>query len=438
MAGADPNDCEAAAVHGIVRSMSKLYIPDPEEEHEEAFGLLELAALICVGIAALVFYGFSTQEAPISSSPDASEEIVAGLSAEVLRQRSVAEAMGEKSPDKLSSHAWTLDEMVSVLRFGTREVNEVACKARSKQIAEGTLSDPLLAAFTEAVERREESAPFACLMRLYHAQDLPQDSLHEAVSGFWGEVSRHEGNARLIAVAVDEFRKTRNRPESEDFQHWILGCALDFAYEAAPACQRLLHQLSPRHGRDMLHAADKYFEKLKNFEKLEAVITSIGVMSRNGQPHATWRVDETDELPDYDTDFRQAAVLYLCRFVNSPDQSVARAAAFELGKTAAYGARGYDSKLRERWLYTCRLAFGTTGEDDDPALQVISVWDGVEGNAPNYALAYDVERGFCDVREGYPMWYCGTQRWNGEGKALTTALQDFFVESRTIETQDWQ
>ncbi len=419
--------------------MSKLYVPAPDEEPAEVFGILELAALICTLLAVTIFYGFATQKST-SERADASaeEEAVQELSAEVRRQKQVAAGFDERKPSELEDYAWKTEELLAVIRYGERETAEAACQARSGQIREGALSDPTLMTFIKAMDRRAENAPWACLLRLYFADEIGQDELVDEMDSFWQEVEAHEGNARIIASALEEFRKTRDRPEADRFYEWLRLCALDFEYQAAAECQRLLHQLSPAQGADILMAAEKHLQESKpSGDDLKMIVDAIGQMARNGQPHATWSIKETANLPDYDVDFRQAAVLYLCRFVQSPDKDLARVAAFELGKTALFGARGFDDKLRRRWIKTCQLAFQKSDAANDPALQILAVWDGNEASEPEYALAQDVERGVCEVQEDYPMWYCGTRLWNGEGKALDMALQDFFVETRYIETEDW-
>lgn len=421
--------------------MSKLYIPDPDEQPKEVFGILELAALICFFAAVTIFYWFSIQPAPAGAEKaalGAEEEAIQDLSAEMRRQKKVAASFDEKKPSKLKKYAWKTEEMLAVIRYGARGTAEAACEARAGQIKEGALSDPALMTYVKAIDRRAENAPWACLLRLYLADQIGQESLQKELDEFWEEVEAHEGNARIIASTLEEFRKTRDRPEADRFYAWLRLCALDFDYQAAAECQRLLHQISPKQGADILMAAETHFQQSEpDSEEVKMIVDAIGTMARNGQPHATWNVQETRNLPDYDVDFRQAAVLYLCRFVHSPDLEVSEAASLELGKAALFGARGFDDKLRRRWIETCRLAFKKTDAPGDPALQILAVWDGTEESKPEYALKQDVDRGVCEVQEGYPMWYCGTRLWNGEGRALDMALQDFFVETRYIETEDW-
>ncbi|MEZ4458650.1 MAG: hypothetical protein R3E66_02760 [bacterium] len=417
----------------------KLHIPDPtNEDSTEIFGVVELGLVASALLGVVLFYLFLNQapieqSAPRGATDVAESETVERLSAALRAEKSRASALDALKPSELSSRAWTDEEFVSVVRFGKRATSEAACDARAAQFAANTVADTMRLELVKALDRRSESAPYACLSRLYFEDKLPQEDVRTELVEFWSDAANWTGNARLVAEVLERFRTTRVRPQSPAFDRWLRACGLNFDYEANPACLQLINQLSPAQGGDLVLTAIKHMEQ-PGLEKDDYInlTGSIGRLARNGQPPA-FKVTQTPALPDYDVDFRQAAVFLLCRFTNSPDDDIAFAAAEELTKTAHFAARSYDRNVLLRWREGCRLAF--TGESENVPNALLGVWNGEEGTPPDYRLSTEVAGGYCAVEEGYPSWYCGSKLFLGKGP-LDKALEDVFVKTAWIEWVD--
>lgn len=413
----------------------KLHIPAPHDEPDATAGVVELGILSSGILAVLMGYWFIIQPAPTptqhAARAGADNAVVDRLTGEMREQKRVAQSLDELKPSEWSKRLWTDEEIIALVRFGKRATAEAACRARSTQIAADTLSDPMRQELVKAIDRRSESAPLACLSRLYFDEKLPQADLAGAVDGFWKEAEAFQGNARLAWDTLDDFRQTRQRPTSSRFTHWLRLCALNMSYEASPGCQQLLYQIAPQEGTDLVATVHKHLESNPPDQELPVLANALGYLARNGQP-STFRVVETKELPDYNVDVRLAAIFSLCRFVNTSDEALAFAAAEELTKTARFGARAYDKKVLVRWYEGCRAAFGFARDEPGPLL---AVWDGNIEDKPDYRLSTEVSEGHCELREGYPVWHCGSRRWTGKGE-IDTALQDFFVKTAWVEWLD--
>ncbi len=423
--------------------MSKLHIPGPDHTpKEEAFGDVELGALICAILAVSLLYYFSQSVTPdpmqgMTLAEREAAEMVKKLSRKAKAERKMAMSFDETSASVLEKHAWTTEELLAVLRFGKRETAEAACRARAGQFEAKTVSDPFRLELLKAVDRREERAPYTCLSHLFFAGKIKvYEDLEKELEEFWSEAENFEGNARLAGSVVDDFRKTRQRPESPRFFNWLRQCALNQEYEGATRCQLMLRTISPSEGADMLELVSKHLDATQErAEDIPLIIKATGHLTRNGQP-PSWKVKETKALPDYDVDFRQGSLYMLCRFVFSPNREHSVLAAEQLGDVANYGARQYDDKLLKRWRYACYDAFKKS--DDPDAVKVLGVWDGEEGSKPVYTLTPGKTLSRCEQKPEYPIWYCGASAWNGEGKPLDSALGDFFVDTRDIETDSWE
>ena len=424
--------------------MSKLHIPGPEHETtEEIFGDVELGALICFFLAATLLYFFS-QQAPtqvdtstMTIAEREAAETVNKLSREARKQRKQAMSFDDQKAGVLERHAWTTDDILVVLRFGKRETAESACRARSAQFKANTVSDPLRLELLKVLDRRDERAPYTCLSHLFFNGDLQgYNDLNAELEEFWAEAEAYQGQPRLVGTVVDEFRRSRLRPESPRFYAWLRMCGLNVEYGAAPNCQLLLRTIAPTQGADLLETFQIQLKEAEGRpQDIPLMTKAMGHFARNGQPSA-FKVAETKALPDYDVDFRQGALFMLCRFIFSPDEDVARGAAEELADTANYGARAFDKHLKNRWRHTCYNGFNKPEEPG--AVKILAVWNGKPESKPVYSMQPEIDNGRCEVTEGYPIWHCGSKAWHGEGRPLDQALGDFFVDTRKIETDTWE
>lgn len=417
-------------------SPKKLRIPAPHEEPHESFGVVELSLLASAIFAVSVIGWFISRPAPqkhVQPAVTQDGHVVERLSASLKAEKSRADKLDALPSSELTKRTWTDEEVVAVVRFGKRETAEAACDARAKQIEADTVADAMRLELVKALDRRSESAPYACLSRLYFEDKLPQKDLVAELDEFWGDAYTWQGNTRLVSEIVDRYRITRNRPQSRGFERWLRLCGLNFDYGAVSSCQQLLNQLSPAQGTDLVMTVIKELEvSTPSTDEHKLLAKALGRLARNGQPPA-FRTLQTKELPDYDVDFRYAAVLMLCRYVNSPDEDVAFAAAEELSQTTHFSARSYDRNVLVRWREGCRVAFG--GTEDQVSLPLLAVWSGDENDPPDYKWSTEVELGECVLQEGYPDWYCGAKLFIGKGP-LDKTLDDIFVKTAWVEWVD--
>jgi hypothetical protein len=414
----------------------KLHIPAPDHEQEhEGFPVLDTALLLSAIVAIGLFFAFRVEKGvqyeDVASNLDPAEvEVMERLSGELKTQKLLAEKIDLMPVSERKTRPWTDEEAIATLQFGSRVSNELLCGARRSQISENTVADAMLLELVKAIDRRGENAPYGCLSGLFFEAKLPQDSLRQELEEFWAEAEQWGGNARLAGTVADFFRETRERPESPRFYRWLRVCGVNTDYEAMPACQQLLYQISPAQGADLILVIDKHLEEVGTDVRPSEMVVfthTLGVIARNGQPK-NFRVTQTPALPDYDQDIRHAALFQLCRFVNSPEDNVSESAAAELSTTAKYSARAMGKTMRLRWYEACRTAFKST--DDQPLL---AVWNGDPESAPKYTLSAIVDSGYCELKEGYPAWYCGSSRWNS--KDTGTDLQNIFVNTSWVEWQ---
>lgn len=419
----------------MIDPKKQLHIPAPHDDHEPTQGVVELS-LLAAGIVALVVGWWFITRPPLQTTPRQAErgsEVLDKLTGDMRAQKLAAQKLDALKPSELTSRPWTDEEIVTVVRFGKRDTAESACDARAAQFPANSVSDPMRLELVNAVDRRSESAPYACLSRLFFEDKLPQEDLKAELNDFWTEAERFEGNERLVADTVARFRTTRQRPSHPRFTQWLRACALNVDYEAGSACQQLLHQMSPAEGSDLVLVAIKHLEENPPPEHLPSLVKALGNLARNGQP-TTFRVVQTPELPDYDVDLRLASVFLLCRFVNSPEDDVAFGAAEQLTKTAHFGARSYDKNVLARWREGCRVAFGAKDKENN-TMPLIAVWTGSPEDKPDYRLSTEIKDGECLLQDGYPSWHCGSKQWIGQGP-LDKALEKIFVETSWVEWVD--
>jgi hypothetical protein len=424
----------------------KLRVPDPAgpEETDDAGEALALVGVVCI-LLSLAFFLFQYRsyhqksEAGRAEGGAATRQTDAGAPDAGADLQQIVDRLERRRRDErgLPDHDWTSLELVATFQVGYRGLAESACRAVSGELADGTLADGPSAALRESVIRRNPRAPWTCLFERYFAdRDSLPDPVVRSLGAVWEHVRQFNGHRRLFATVLDGFRLRESTPEDPDFRRWLRLCGLNFAAGPGTECRRLLAELAPSEGADLLGVVEAHLRRVESLNPsydLPVLVDGLGSLARSGQP-ADWRIDETDELPDYDLDLRLGAIFYLCRFVNTPNDAVANRAARQLSRAAEVGVRAVDKTLVPRWRRACRLAFGTEDEEAEtwraPAL---GVWNGEPDAPPHYDVASAIERGDCRRRDGHPFWYCGALKWNAGRPAQ---LVDFFVETRSAEWTD--
>lgn len=421
----------------------KLVIPGPDGEKSGDDGDIStafLAGIFCLALAFLLIYFFSVVQGSEVAPPEEAQAELDPAQKLLKAQRATASAFDEMSESELEAHEWSEEEEVAVLRFGPRKATERLCRLNRETIVAGKLDPIRSIEFVKVLERRVEFAPWTCMTRLFLSGELPEEKpLAREMASFWEELERWEGNARIPASFLADFRETRDRPAVPEFYNWVRLCALNYDYEAATECRRLLHQIAPQQGEDILSMLEKHLRGIEGElppEQAAIIISALGRLSRNGQP-PNWKVVETKELPDFDTDLRNATVLYLCRFVHTPQEEFAMAAADELRHTAQTAGRAYDKRVLERWLETCRIAFDGGRTSEEPRnIPLIAAWSGVEGDLPDYSLELVQSVRVCEHPPNRPIWWCGADRFAGKRESLEMVLSRYFIETRYMEWPD--
>jgi hypothetical protein len=420
----------------------KLHIPAPDGQEEEVEGdisIVFLSAIFCFGLACSLLYFFSfvqTSAKSADAGPSERAEEVDPRQKLLKEQRALAATFDEFTGEQFDEHEWKEEEEVAVFRFGPRRATETLCRKHKDAIVSGKLDPIRSIELLKSLERRVEFAPWTCMNRLFLAGELPEDGpLDREMTKFWKDLRQWKGNPRLIMSVLADFRETRDRPAVPEFYRWVRLCALNYDYQGATECRRLLRQISPQQGTDILAMTDRHLRETTRLEDDEAgiVIAALGRLARNGQP-PNWKVVEDEGIPDYDADLRNATVLFLCRFVHSPNTEHAVKAAEELRRVADAAGRAYDARLLERWRETCRIGFdGGRTSEERRAIPIVASWDGVEGNPPDYSLEVVQKLGHCARTPRRPVWWCGAEQWAGKLEDLERATANYFIETRYME-----
>ncbi len=436
----------------------KLHIPGPDE-HEDFTELNEgivYAWAVCMLIAIALFIFFRDRRPP-EMPPEPDDPVVA-------HQQEIVER-AERSRRSFEGIDWQIDDAVAVFRHGPREAAETACERLAEPLETGTLSNTVQLELVGAVEQHAPHAPWNCLVRRHFAQQIDDDlELADEMDAFWAEAEAFDAPAGIMGTVLEEFRRTRDRPEHADFYSWLRLCALHPEYGAAEACRQILYQISPEQGADILAAAVRHLEERtadQLADDLKVWVPGVGALAERGQPQ-TWRVEGQDGAAAYDAKLRVGAIFQLCRVVNSPDEQIARLAAQQLASAAHIGARAADENVLTRWRQACQLAFrvvpdgeradgesaeseqadgdktdGEKAEADEPKGEpaaALAVWSGDQDEPPNYAMAEVVERGECPgLADDQPVWQCALGLWQGADEDIDLALMGFFNETRYIE-----
>ncbi len=423
----------------------KLRVPDPDEAEatEESHGEIFVLAAAVSLLAGLAFF-LDRYEAAHAPEETTEREAATGAPEGPSRDVPLADRADRLAAytenEGLDDYRWRSRDVLASLRHGPRRIAVRACRAAFRDRPDELLSGEIRGELLRIVDRRAEHVPWSCLYRVFFSErDRLQASVVDELAGIWERISSFDGASHIASRIGYGFAAETFLPEAPAFRRWARLCALNFDRPEGYGCRRLLAEVAPQQGADLLDLAEVHLREtdLNPTFDLPILVSGLRYLAARGQPPG-WRIEETDALADYDTDLRLAAIFYLCRFVQSPTDSVATAAAGALSEVAGYGVRAGDEKMRRRWLSACRMAFGdkadeTSEEAGEPAagsVPALAVWSGEEDESPQYALQATIDRGDCRVRPDHPRWYCGSAKFRGTSP---DELTDYFVETRHLE-----
>lgn len=420
--------------------MSKLIIPAPDDGQGDLGGLSdELSVAVLLSVLLIVGGWYFWILPQVQQAPDPLAYIEDIQEREAVRDRQRFEDLlrkGQWSPQRSEGA-----EGARIFAVAPREMREALCEAQREALIGGELPSDQAQALLESVKERAKEAPWTCLVRQYLEGELADgEELTEAVAAFWEEAEALDAHGEVLEETIEAFRESRDRPDGERFYRWLRRCAMRGDYRSGPACRRLVRQLAPAQGAELLEMIVLHLSQEEAPTRMELleVVQALGTLALRGQP-ASWVVLETEKLPDYDADLRLGAIYYLCRMANSPDEVVERGARLQLGRVAEFGGRPTNPHMTYRWRRTCRAAFGDA-EDPYHATPVLGVLVATEdGEEPeiDYGMGALVAAGICKEEEGYPLWYCGAERWTGKrGESAKRVLATHFAESGYVEWQE--
>lgn len=411
---------------------------DPNKVFLETMGMTLLICSVLAVMSLELVWLAPREEARAPVDP----EVAARSPAEQLALEFVGKELSE-----LTARQWALEEARAVLAHGPRPASEVACE----EFIAGTdeVDAEVAEAALEALEARAEHAPRICLVRAWFAGAIADAALAQEVEEYWREdVEGFEEHPGQISLMVNTYRKTRRRPSTPRFHAWLRRCAMDIETPSWVPCMHMIRQLAPMQGADALLLIERHlvsFEGPPPREDLLRATRMMGLVVKHGQPNF-WKIEDHPKLINYDYDLRLGAIFNLCRFIQSPDEAVAHAAADALAEASDRSRTASDTYL-PRWRETCKIAFG----GKRPNLEVVSapeiaenhvpqlaIWTGRDEDPPQYTLASAVRRGDCRVSPGEPVWYCGSKLWKGEETDIIDALITFYLDTRYFEwVEDW-
>lgn len=430
--------------------MAKLHVPPPEGADDRSdVNLAMMASVFLLLVVGLLMVRAAEQRTEDLAKAQPPAEVPRDIYDDLADQRVLAAQIGKLDDAALAARTWTPEDQQAVLRFGPREATELVCQQSADAIRDDSLPKQLRLELEKTLDRRTEFAPWTCMMRLFLDRAIPAGPLYNEMKEYADEISRHQGKERIPISVLEDFRKNRERPDNPTFYAWLRLCALDFDYQPHVECQKLLYQMAPDQGADMLQMIELHWnESGTKLADMKMIIRGLGHLARNGQPHS-WKVKETDALPDYDVEFRQAAVGYLCRMMHTPTSAergtteeldpVPELAGEQLGKTGLVGARAYEEKLLMRWREACRIALGGGYNEDRTEftpVPILGVWDGDPQTSTDYRIASAIKLGTCRYRDEYPMWHCLADAWKDEERTLDAALAHAFVQTRYMMWED--
>ena len=421
----------------------KLEIPGDNTDHTDDTTIsFELSVGLALA-ALLILIGWMFWIQPQQGQPDPTVEVDTDGDRPTIASRSDDRGPDHDFSADTDPADWDerSDELAAVFEAGPRKAAEAACRRYADDIEHNRLPRDAARTLRQGVSRLSGAAPVGCLTRLYLEDRLDEDAeLTYEFEQFFAGVATFDAHGEAMAIVVEEFADD-GLPESERFERWLRRCALTMHYDAAPACRRIAQEHFSDDGADLMelllvHLADTDDDADEVHERydadLELTADALGYFARYGQPD-DWHIEETDELPDYNVDFRLAAVFQLCRMMNAPDEQVQTWAADALGYIAGVAARPHNPHMHYRWRASCRLAFGDPDDAQQyvPALGV-AMLDGDEQTV-DYGLDTLVDHDHCELRDGYPDWFCGSQRWTGGPDSIRSVLGHYFARTGYVE-----
>ncbi len=425
-------------------NVPKLEIPDPDQPRQEDPTKLSLELWLSFALTVvLFFFGWFIWVQPQLDEPEPFANVEDDDQRHALQDRArYDQYIDGPGPDRGD---WVDDdELARIFEVGSRSATEAACRHVDEELSQGDVSRRASTVLRQGISRRGDDVPWSCLTRLYVEDALPEESeLTAAFSSFWDDVFALDDHGELMATVVDDLRG-ETMPDTEMFNRWLRRCALDLEYVASGLCQHALRNRDFDTDDDLLemllgHLAspDTSPEEFhRQFaDDLEIATRALGYFVRYGQP-AGWRIEETNELPDYDVDFRLGSLFQLCRLINAPDDDVQSLAADALGDIAEIGGRPHNPHMHYRWRKTCRYTFGDPEQPDQhvPILGVLMVDD--DRQTVDYSLQTLIGEGLCEVGDELPVWFCGARRWTGGSDGIRRVLGRYFAQTGYVEWYD--
>lgn len=417
-----------------------LRVPDPDEQQgsgDLTFDdtLILSGVLSCLLALGFFVYRFEYGRDPTgdgAESPRAEEERSRDPVREAGRRLRERRAARRDEGDAIEPAFFDRSERVAAaFAQGPRQLAETACRARTDALASGRIASRSHRALLRVVDRRSMQAPWSCLIRLHLTDGIDESlDLRGEIESVWSEIEAFRGGSRIANSAVVDFRRA-GAPDSPVFDRWVRLCAMKTHWNPAASCRRYLRSIAPEQGSDLLEVVDTHLREtdLNPSYDLPILITGLKRLGTHGQPE-TWRIAQTEAMPDYDADLRIGSVLYLCRLLASPARSVRETAADALGKIARISRRGVDRKWLPRWDLACRYAFRSGGSQRQPAARLVEVRGGASDRRPRYDLEALVAEGLCRAEETEPQWYCAVDAWHG---LTVDRLDDHFVRTRFLQ-----
>lgn len=421
----------------------KLEVPDPEQP--DPVDPTQLSMELWIGIVVsvmLIFFGWFFWVRPqIEADGDSREEVDTEerREREVQRDRGDFEQMLDSGEAEQFDWSANPDRTARVFEVGPRRAAEVACEDYEDELESGTASRDVTRILRQRVARSAEDLPWACLLRTQLEGRLPEDAaLSEELADFWERAATTEQHGEIMRTVVDH--SPEQWPDDERFDRWVRRCALAGDYPAGDHCRRALREGG--YGDDILEmligyigettgAAEEVHRELD--DDLELAVDALSRFARHGQPES-WKITETEQLPDYDVDFRLGSLFMLCRLVNAPVREVRADAISGLRSVAGIADRPASPHVQFRWMRACRRAFGddpNANQPEAPILAVSIVDDGVR--TVDYGLDLLVDEGLCEIEEGFPRWFCGSTRWTGEGRPVRRVMSMYFAQSGYVQ-----
>jgi hypothetical protein len=415
----------------------QIFAPGAEDPNKAFLEAMGITTLICAVMAAVGFqYAFfpdasQTAKKPAPTRTDGKTPLSPA--------EQISRDLQEKSEAELEQVEWTDEKALAAFEFGPRLASENACEASLKN-----LSKERAAMLQTTLDERKSFAPRICLVRAWFNKELDKHpELVAEVDEYWGEVTRFEEADMHITLMVNEYRKTRDRPEDPRYYRWLRHCAMHPGVTSWRPCVEAVRQLSPMQGGDMLGMIELHLQKvpLPTPQEMTNLTETLALIAQNGQP-SFWKLQKDIPEEEYTTQMKLASTFYLCRIVNSPVQHDAIAAADALGDLANVSSRGREEIRLARWREACRITYGGKRPDlelvDDPILAdnnvpQLEVWNGVEGAKPEYSMSAAVARGLCQTEPERPIWYCGVKLWREPSMSIDALVKRSFVDTRYLE-----